>query len=82
MIIVRNYYKKEIGERERLQAYFDLKFHEKHGHFFDYNSKGAEIARRIILTKRCSIILYEKQKQRLIDAIILDIKSKGEKRES
>lgn len=55
--MVRNYYKKEIGERERLQAYFELKFHEEHGRFFDCNSKGAAIARRIILTKRCSILL-------------------------
>lgn len=80
--IVKNCYKKEIRERQRLQAYIELKFHEEHGHFSDFHSKGTAIARRIVLSKRHSNLLYEKRKQRLIDAIILDMKSKGEKRET
>ncbi len=80
--IVKDYSKKETQERQRLQAYIELKFHEEHGHFLNFHSKGTAIARRIVLSKRHFKLLYEKRKQRLIDAIILDMKSKGEKREN
>ena len=76
-------YGKQYDERERLQALNELKHYEKFGRFSESaNPRAKMLARRIIYTPIRSSVKYEEKKQRLINAIMRDIKAKGKKREA
>lgn len=76
-------YGKQYDEREQLQALNELKYYEKFGRSSEsVNPRAKMLARRIIYTPIRSSVTYEERQQRLINAIMRDIKAKGKKSEA
>lgn len=66
-----------------MQTLNELKHYEKFERFSESaNPRAKMLARRIIYTSIRSSFTYEERKQGLINAIMRDIKEKGEKRET